>query len=62
MKHFRHATASPSPPRGAERVGVRWGTAERLPPPTSPSHCSAMGPSLSPLKGGEGPFRLAVSV
>jgi precorrin-8X/cobalt-precorrin-8 methylmutase len=27
---------------------------ERLPTPTSPSHRSATGPSLSPLKGGEG--------
>src|SRR5260370_19329663 len=45
---------TPSPPPGAERVGVRWGIPERLPTPTSPSHRSAMGPSLSPLKGGEG--------
>jgi protein ImuB len=43
---------SPSPPLGAERVGVRWGIPERL--PTSPSLRSAPGPSLSPLKGGEG--------
>ncbi|MGB9648112.1 MAG: DUF559 domain-containing protein [Stellaceae bacterium] len=28
---------SPSPPPGAERVGVRWGFPERLPRPTSPS-------------------------
>src|SRR5205807_1915167 len=45
---------TPSPPLGAESVGVRWGIPERLPPPTSPSHASGMGPSLSPLKGGEG--------
>ena len=45
---------APSPPPGAERVGVRWGIPERLPTPTSPSHCCAMGPSLSPLEGGEG--------
>src|SRR5271169_2005471 len=42
----------PSPPLGAERVGVRWGIPRAV--PTSPSHRSAMGPSLSPLKGGEG--------
>src|SRR5438132_1215728 len=40
---------------GAERVGVRWGIPERLPAPTSPSQSlSRLGPSLSPLKGGEG--------
>ena len=47
--------ADPSPPLGAERAGVRWGTPERV--PTSPPHppiADAMGPSLSPLKGGEG--------
>jgi protein ImuB len=33
---------------------VRWGIPERLPIPTSPSQRSALGPSLSPLKGGEG--------
>jgi len=27
---------------------------ERLPTPTSPSHACGVGPSLSPLKGGEG--------
>jgi hypothetical protein len=37
---------------GAERVGVRWGIPECLPVPTSPSRFA--GPSLSPLKGGEG--------
>src|SRR5882672_11106815 len=41
---------------GAERAGVGWGIPERLPAPTSPSHRFAMGPSLSPLKGGEGLF------
>jgi protein ImuB len=50
--------ASPSPPpnglRRAERAGVRWGIPGRWPTPTSPSHRSATGPSLSPLKGGEG--------
>src|SRR5258708_5960394 len=45
---------TPSPPLGAERAGVRWGIPERLPVPTSPSQRSALGPSLSPLKGGEG--------
>src|SRR6266496_4288470 len=45
---------SPSLPLGAERVGVRWGIPERLPRPTSPSHAYGAGPSLSPLKGGEG--------
>src|SRR5437016_5685670 len=44
---------SPSPPPGAERVGVRWGIPERSAIPTSPSHASGAGPSLSPLKGGE---------
>src|SRR6059036_1594868 len=45
---------TPSPPPGAERVGVRWGIPERRPIPTSPSHAYGVGPSLSPLKGGEG--------
>src|SRR5256885_13452028 len=45
--------ASPSPPLGAERVGVRWGILGRR-PPTSPSHACGVGPFLSPLKGGEG--------
>jgi len=45
--------ATPSPPSGAERVGVRWGIPQRSPIPTSPSRRSATGPSLSPLKGGE---------
>src|SRR5207247_1097180 len=49
---------SPSPPLGAERVGVRWGIRERLPIPTSPSHAFGAGPSLSPLEGGEGNFGL----
>ncbi len=42
----------PLRPPGAERAGVRWGIPERLPMPTSPSRFA--GPSLSPLKGGEG--------
>ncbi len=46
--------ASPSPPRGAERVGVRWRIPECRPIPTSPSQRCALGPSLSSLKGGEG--------
>src|SRR5260370_2021114 len=45
---------TPSPPSGAERVGVRWGIPERLPMPTSPSHPFGAGPSLAPLKGAEG--------
>jgi len=35
---------------------VRWGIPGRSPRPTSPSHRCTMGPSLSPLKGGEGFF------
>jgi len=46
--------STPSPPLGAERIGVRWGIPERRPTPTSPSHACGVGPSLSPLKGGEG--------
>src|SRR5436853_4500295 len=54
----RSSTAgAPSPPSGAERVGVRWGIPERSPMPTSPSHASGVGPSLSALKGGEGKFQ-----
>ena len=49
----RPRTTSPSPPSG-ERVGVRGRIPECLPTPTSPSHASGAGPSLSPLKGGEG--------
>jgi len=45
---------SPSPPPGAERFGVRWGIPGRSSAPTSPSHAFGAGPSLSPLKGGEG--------
>src|SRR5436853_128335 len=52
--HRRTAVATPSPPLGAERAGVRWGIPERLPTPTSPSHAFGAGPSLSPLKGEEG--------
>src|SRR5712675_1849425 len=45
---------TPSPPPGAERVGGRWGSHEP-PRPTSPSpSLPRRGPSLSPLKGGEG--------
>ncbi|HEV2188529.1 MAG TPA: DNA polymerase Y family protein, partial [Stellaceae bacterium] len=43
---------SPSPPPGAERVGVKWGKRGRM--PTSPSHAYGAGPSLSPQTGGEG--------
>jgi cytochrome c oxidase assembly protein subunit 15 len=46
----------PSPPRGVERVGVRRGIPERSPTPTSPSHTFGVGPSLSPLQGGEGNY------
>ena len=55
-------TSTPSPPPGAERVGVRWGIPECL--PTSPPHppiAGAMGPSLSSLRGGEGFSRGSVS-
>src|SRR6266436_1602791 len=41
------------PLRALGRRGLR-GIPERLPMPTSPSQRSALGPSLSPLKGGEG--------
>src|SRR5437868_6376524 len=48
-------SAAPSPPPGAERVGVRWGIPERSPiGPPHPPVAGATGPSLSPLKGGEG--------
>jgi len=43
----------PSPPPGAERVGVRWGIPDRFPRPTLPGRRSAPA-TLSPLKGGEG--------
>src|SRR5690242_18697749 len=47
---------SPSPPPGAERVGVRWGIPRAdWGAPTSPSPPPRRRvPSLSPLKGGEG--------
>src|SRR4051794_36387559 len=44
-----------SAPGGGEG-GVRRGRAERWATPTSPSQRAAPGPSLSPLKGGEGNF------
>jgi hypothetical protein len=47
---------APSPRPGAERAGVRWGIPGRSPIPTSPSRAFGAGPSLSPLKGGEGKF------
>src|SRR6266851_5320824 len=50
-----------SPPLGAERAGVRWGIPERSPTPTSPSQRFALGPSLSPLKGGEGLLGIGAS-
>jgi crotonobetainyl-CoA:carnitine CoA-transferase CaiB-like acyl-CoA transferase len=46
-------SSTPSPPPG-ERAGVGRQLPELLPAPTSPSHASGVGPSLSPLKGGEG--------
>ena len=55
----RERAIAPSPPRGAERVGVRWGIPERLAIPTSPSDAFGAGPSLSPLKGGEGGYWIA---
>src|SRR5687768_12666305 len=42
---------------GAVAAGFAAGILARLgaaPPPTSPSHAFGAGPSLSPLKGGEG--------
>jgi hypothetical protein len=51
-----HLRDSPSPPVGAERVGVRWGSRrseERRDPPHPPI-ASAMGPSLSPASGRRG--------
>jgi hypothetical protein len=46
---------SPSPPLGAERVGVRWGSrrSEVRRDPPHPPIASAMGPSLSPRKRAE---------
>src|SRR6185312_5023606 len=46
----RYALSAP----GGGEGGVRWGMPESPPAPTSPSQRSAPGPSLSPLKGGEG--------
>src|SRR5207302_6516843 len=52
--HFSVRRISLSAPGGGEGR-VRWGIPERLPTPTSPSHSlTRVGPSLSPLKGGEG--------
>src|SRR5438067_304945 len=49
IAHAPTLSPTPSPPLGAERAGVRWGIPERSPvTPTSPSHRSAMGPSLPP--------------
>ncbi|HEY5210195.1 MAG TPA: urease accessory protein UreF [Stellaceae bacterium] len=45
-------SSSPSPPPGAERVGVRWGMARNE--PTSPSHRFSDGPLPLPPLGGEG--------
>src|SRR6266481_1193924 len=39
---------------GGEGVGVGGATVPDRAPPTSPSHAFGAGPSLSPLKGGEG--------
>jgi hypothetical protein len=58
-QYSERAQTTPSPPSGAERVGVRWGIPERWLTPTSPSQRSTLGPSLSPLKGGEGSYRCA---
>ena len=41
---------------------MRWGIPERSPTPTSPSHAFGAGPSLSPLKGGEGKTLLPRSI
>jgi hypothetical protein len=48
---------SPSPPRGAERVGVRWGyrKPELRQDPPHPPHRFTTGPlPLPPQAGGEG--------
>ena len=61
-ERHKDAASTPSPPPGAERVGVRWGIPECS--PTSPPHppiAGAMGPSLSSLRGGEGFSRGSVS-
>src|SRR5438105_8668308 len=62
LHRFSHMGFSPSilpplHPRGGEGWGEA-GDSRALPRPTSPSQRSALGPSLSPLKGGEGPLRL----
>src|SRR5713101_965028 len=52
----RPAAYPPSPPLGAERVGVRWGSPRlrTAAPPTSPSpSLTRRGPSLSPRKRAE---------
>jgi protein ImuB len=54
LEERKNAASTPSPPPGAERVGVRWGIPQRS--PTSPPHPTAAvaAATLSPLKGGEG--------
>src|SRR6266436_2989470 len=44
------------PPAGGEGEGGGGPTSRFAAAPTSPSRCWATGPSLSPLKGGEGLF------
>src|ERR1700719_2265086 len=51
----RKTPTSPSPPPGAERVGVRWRIPERLPTrPPPPSPRCALRPSPPPPLGGGG--------
>src|SRR4051812_42205222 len=53
------AGAGPDEEDGAAAAGFAAGILARIggPIPTSPSHRFAMGPSLSPLKGGEGKWK-----
>src|SRR5665213_4167068 len=62
-RSVRIYSRSPSPPPGGGEGRGEVGHAPSQ--PTSPSHRAAMGPSLSPLKGGEGkspPFRGELSL
>jgi hypothetical protein len=54
MTKFSIAGFSLSPRRPGGEGRVRGADRHTPPLPTSPSHASGAGPSLSPLKGGEG--------